>query len=120
MDHDYITIKTGKYAGWTLKVLSDVYVEVVEGEQHVNHVWFLVIANPYGDQFRHHHHFMFHESAHGFAINVFNKLSNCMAELNLDEHWYQIHAEYGSDAYLDYQEAEDVYDEYEKDQIFSL
>jgi hypothetical protein len=112
---EYRTITKGNYSGWTIKVSNEVYVETIEGDRFPRLNWFVAVANPFGDQFRHKHNFMFFESASGFAINVFNKLSKNEAELNLDEHWYQIEAEYGSEAYLAYQEAEDVYNEYEND-----
>lgn len=108
-------IKSGKYSGWDLDVMNEAYVEMVDGDQFVRIVDFVIATNPHGDRFRHRHNFCWTKNAEAYCKKMLDIMNTTDTDLNLDEYWYQIEAEYGSDAYLEYQEAEDVYAEYEAD-----
>lgn len=108
-------ITSGKFKNWDLEVMNEAYVELVEGDQFVRLNHFVIATNPHGDRFRHLHNFRWSSSAEAYCEKMFNVMNTTDTDLDLDKYWHQIEAQYGSDAYLEYQEAEDVYAEYEAD-----
>lgn len=108
-------ITSGKFKNWDLETSNEVYTEVVEGDVFVRCHHFVVATNPHGDCFRHNHNFKWGSSAEEYCKKMLNVMNTTDTDLDLDKYWHQIEAQYGSDAYLEYQEAEDVYAEYEAD-----